>query len=62
MASKRDRRREPIYRQDAPNRESTGNFLGIGRLPAKNRVEDICEFSQLQELRDLIPCATEQGI
>jgi hypothetical protein len=31
-------------------------------IAAENRHENICEFSHLRDLRDEIPCATEQGI
>ena len=46
---------EPCYR------ETTANFLRIRGCLRKFRPENICEFSHLRDLRDEIPCATEQG-
>jgi len=37
-------------------------FLENPSINRKNRPENICEFSRLRDLRDEIPCATEQGI
>jgi hypothetical protein len=44
--------------QQGINRE----FLENPPIAAKNCPENICEFSRLRDLRDEIPCATEQGI
>jgi hypothetical protein len=44
------------------NRESTGNFLAIGRSAGKTRLENIYDFRYLLDDQYEIPCAPEQGI
>jgi hypothetical protein len=51
-----------VWQNSLHNRETTGKLLGNSSSLTKIRPENICEFSRLRDLRDEIPCATEQGI